>query len=153
MTETRRLVYASPTMTGTVGGASAIGEPRGSAPSDPGRAQRTPSTVSVLLPVYNSSQTLEPLMNRLHEGLPTCMSAYEVVLVKDGSRDASWEVVSALARKYPKCRDFSLIWNYGQHRGDCPVTEDICTRLIRLPFFTGLAAEEQSGVIAVITDS
>ena len=72
-------------------------------------------TVSVVIPVYNSSQTLEPLMDRLHEVLPTCTSAYEVVLVNDGSRDASWEVVSALARKYPKCRGFNLMRNYGQH--------------------------------------
>lgn len=34
----------------------------------------------------------------------------------------------------------------GSRPGDCPVTEDICGRLVRLPFYTGLTAVEQDEV-------
>jgi dTDP-4-amino-4,6-dideoxygalactose transaminase len=35
----------------------------------------------------------------------------------------------------------------GGRAGMCPVTEDISDRLVRLPFFTGLSAEQQARVI------
>ena len=38
----------------------------------------------------------------------------------------------------------------GYSPGDCPVTEDICDRLVRLPFFTGLSVEDQEDVIEAV---
>jgi dTDP-4-amino-4,6-dideoxygalactose transaminase len=37
---------------------------------------------------------------------------------------------------------------FGAKAGDCPVTEDISSRLVRLPFFNGLTEGEQGEVIA-----
>ncbi|MCK6580267.1 MAG: dTDP-4-amino-4,6-dideoxygalactose transaminase [Anaerolineae bacterium] len=37
---------------------------------------------------------------------------------------------------------------FGGQPGDCPVTEDLSDRLLRLPFYTNMTAEEQSEVIA-----
>ena len=39
---------------------------------------------------------------------------------------------------------------YGVRRGDCPVTEDVSDRLLRLPFFYDLLEEEQRTVIRTI---
>lgn len=39
---------------------------------------------------------------------------------------------------------------WGGRPGDCPVTEDISDRLVRLPFFTGMNDEEQSRVMEAI---
>jgi dTDP-4-amino-4,6-dideoxygalactose transaminase len=39
---------------------------------------------------------------------------------------------------------------YGGRRGDCPVTEDVSDRLLRLPFFYDLLEEEQRTVIRTI---
>jgi dTDP-4-amino-4,6-dideoxygalactose transaminase len=40
----------------------------------------------------------------------------------------------------------------GQHKpGDCPVTENISDRLVRLPFFNDLSAEQQSEIIDAVT--
>ena len=39
----------------------------------------------------------------------------EIILVNDGSRDASWETIAALAVKSPQVRGFNLMRNYGQH--------------------------------------
>lgn len=38
---------------------------------------------------------------------------------------------------------------FGGSKGDCPVTEDICDRLVRLPFYTGLGESKQKYVISV----
>jgi dTDP-4-amino-4,6-dideoxygalactose transaminase len=37
--------------------------------------------------------------------------------------------------------------SFGGRPGDCPVTEHISDRLLRLPFYNDLSADEQAGVI------
>jgi dTDP-4-amino-4,6-dideoxygalactose transaminase len=39
---------------------------------------------------------------------------------------------------------------FGGCQGDCPVTEDLADRLLRLPFFTGITNSEQSQVIDAV---
>ena len=39
---------------------------------------------------------------------------------------------------------------FGGRQGDCPVTEDLANRLLRLPFFTGMSSSEQSEVIEAV---
>lgn len=39
---------------------------------------------------------------------------------------------------------------FGGRKGDCPVTEDISDRLVRLPFYCGLNAKEQSDVVEAV---
>jgi dTDP-4-amino-4,6-dideoxygalactose transaminase len=39
---------------------------------------------------------------------------------------------------------------FGGRRGDCPVTEDLADRLLRLPFFTGMSSSEQRQVIDAV---
>ena len=41
---------------------------------------------------------------------------------------------------------------YGGAQGDCPITEDLADRLLRLPFFHALTVDEQDQVIAAILD-
>ena len=40
---------------------------------------------------------------------------------------------------------------FGGRQGDCPVTEDLSDRLLRLPFFTGMNSSEQSQVIEAVS--
>ncbi|MBL8055803.1 MAG: glycosyltransferase family 2 protein, partial [Anaerolineales bacterium] len=40
---------------------------------------------------------------------------FEVILVNDGSRDRSWDVIEALAAERPWLRGLNLMRNYGQH--------------------------------------
>jgi len=70
---------------------------------------------SVVIPVYFGEPTLEELINQLEQVLPTLFSNYEIILVNDGSRDASWEIISNLAKSQPYIRAFNLMRNYGQH--------------------------------------
>jgi len=39
---------------------------------------------------------------------------------------------------------------FGGREGDCPVTEDLADRLLRLPFFTGMSGSEQAQVIDAV---
>jgi dTDP-4-amino-4,6-dideoxygalactose transaminase len=39
---------------------------------------------------------------------------------------------------------------FGGCEGDCPVTEDLTNRLLRLPFFTGMSSSEQAQVIGAV---
>ncbi len=72
-------------------------------------------TLSIIIPVYNSENSLRPLMERLAPVLPTLASQYEVLLVNDGSRDQSWRVVTELSKQYPFIRAINMMRNYGQH--------------------------------------
>jgi glycosyltransferase involved in cell wall biosynthesis len=51
----------------------------------------------------------------LEEVLPRVATQYEVILVNDGSRDRSWEVISELSSRLPTVRGLNLMRNYGQH--------------------------------------
>jgi dTDP-4-amino-4,6-dideoxygalactose transaminase len=42
---------------------------------------------------------------------------------------------------------------WGGKAGDCPVTEDVSDRLVRLPFYTSMTEDEQGRVIEVVTRS
>ena len=39
---------------------------------------------------------------------------------------------------------------FGGKAGDCPVTEDVSDRLLRLPFYNDLTEDEQARVIAAL---
>jgi undecaprenyl-phosphate 4-deoxy-4-formamido-L-arabinose transferase len=72
--------------------------------------------LSVVVPVYNSAEILPELVARLAPVLDTVAPASEIVLVNDGSRDESWQVIGELARRYPRqVRGLDLMRNYGQH--------------------------------------
>lgn len=73
------------------------------------------SSISVVIPVYNSAATLEPLVERLQRVLGDRGAAWEILFVNDGSRDDSWNVVCRLAERYPHVTGINLMRNYGQH--------------------------------------
>ena len=73
------------------------------------------TSVSVVVPVYNSSATLPLLVQRLQAVLEQSVRDYEICLVNDSSQDNSWHHIVTLARQFPQVRGFDLMRNYGQH--------------------------------------
>lgn len=69
--------------------------------------------LSLLIPVYNNERTLRPLADRIVRSLEGV--SFEVVLVNDGSRDGSWEVLKALAADDVRFKIVSFSRNFGQH--------------------------------------
>src|SRR5438874_12572479 len=73
-------------------------------------------SVSVVIPVYNSQETLPRLAELLAETLNTRGSKFELIFVNDGSRNPqSWVTLSQLARSHSYVRAINLMRNYGQH--------------------------------------
>jgi glycosyltransferase involved in cell wall biosynthesis len=71
--------------------------------------------LSVVIPVYNSAPTLEKLLARLSQTLDPRIEHYEIILVDDGSKDDSWEVMQSLRKSHDKLVTVQLMRNYGQH--------------------------------------
>lgn len=72
-------------------------------------------SLTVIIPVYNSAAILPALIARLGPVLHALSRPFEVILVNDGSRDASWEVISRLEREHDWLRGIDLMRNFGQH--------------------------------------
>jgi glycosyltransferase involved in cell wall biosynthesis len=71
--------------------------------------------ISIVIPVYNGSETIPILIVRLETVLLQLAESFEVIFVNDGSPDKSWETIIKLAEKYPWVRGINLMRNYGQH--------------------------------------
>ena len=91
-------------------------------------------SLSIVIPVYNSQDSLPLLIRDLVSVLGDLTSNYEIILVNDGSKDQSWKVIEDLSAAHPQIRAFDLMRNYGQHnallcgiresRGEVIVTMD-----------------------------
>lgn len=88
--------------------------------------------VSIVIPVYYNEDNLRPLYDDLKKKVIDVIDYdYEIVMVNDGSGDASYEVMKELASKDPNIKIYSLSRNYGSHAavmcgfskctGDCAV--------------------------------
>jgi glycosyltransferase involved in cell wall biosynthesis len=67
----------------------------------------------VVVPVFESADSLRELVERTCRtlaGIP-----HEIILVNDGSRDSTWDVICALAEEFSCLRGIELARNYGQH--------------------------------------
>jgi glycosyltransferase involved in cell wall biosynthesis len=73
------------------------------------------ASLSIVIPVYNSEQSLPVLLARLNSLLGQLAHYYEVVLVNDASRDRSAQVLDDATSIYPWMRVIHLTRNFGQH--------------------------------------
>jgi undecaprenyl-phosphate 4-deoxy-4-formamido-L-arabinose transferase len=80
-----------------------------------GEVLKKTRTLSVVVPVYNSQQSLRMLIERLEPVLGSISSQYEVILVNDASRDGSWKVIQDVCNSRSWVRGIDLMRNYGQH--------------------------------------
>lgn len=73
------------------------------------------NSISVIIPIYNSEQSLPVLIERLSLVLANSCRPFEVILVNDGSSDGSWETIVSLSKRFPWLRGINLMRNFGQH--------------------------------------
>ena len=64
-------------------------------------APPTPPSLSIFFPAYNDSGTIGSLVIRALQVAETLTPDYEVIVVNDGSRDDTGEILDELARLYP----------------------------------------------------
>lgn len=74
------------------------------------------SLYSVVVPVYNSEHTLGELYTRLEKVFrETLKEDFELILVDDGSKDRSYEIMTELREKDHRVRIIQMARNFGQH--------------------------------------
>lgn len=76
--------------------------------------ERSVVNVSVVVPVFNSHDTLADLADEIARSLDGVVGEYEIVLVDDGSVDDSWQVIQRLGDQVPQVRGIRLARNYGE---------------------------------------
>jgi undecaprenyl-phosphate 4-deoxy-4-formamido-L-arabinose transferase len=67
--------------------------------------------ISIVIPVYYSEDCLNELATQVASSVSV---GYELILVDDGSRDNSWNVIKRLVKTDPNVRGIRLRRNYGQ---------------------------------------
>ena len=69
----------------------------------------------MVVPVYNGQATLTELVTRLGIVLAGISAPFEVLLINDGSKDRSWNVIRELSKNHDWVRGIDLTRNFGQH--------------------------------------
>jgi len=77
--------------------------------SDPGAA----SSISIFFPAYNDEATIGSLINVALAVLPTLTNDYEVIVIDDGSSDATPAVLREIARTEPRVKVIHHAVNQG----------------------------------------
>ncbi|HYT31462.1 MAG TPA: glycosyltransferase [Thermoanaerobaculia bacterium] len=90
--------------------------------------------VSVVVPVFNEAANLEEFLRRVTAVMDASGRPYEIILVDDGSRDRSLDILKAWAVRRPDVlRVLELSRNFGQHpailAGFRDVTGDVVVTL------------------------
>jgi len=70
--------------------------------------------ISVVIPVYNESESIPALLRQIDEALGPSGKRFEMIFVDDGSTDRSWSVIREQAKSTPKVIGLHLSRNYGQ---------------------------------------
>lgn len=70
--------------------------------------------LSVVIPIYNESENLEPLCREFLETLSAWGRPFEILLVDDGSQDGSFEILQRLQAADPRIRVIQFRRNFGQ---------------------------------------
>ena len=90
--------------------------------------------LSVVVPVYNERETLHELHRQVVAQMEALDHAFELILIDDGSRDGSTDIMRALSEQDPRVRGVRLSRNFGHEaaieaglreaRGDAAVIMD-----------------------------
>ncbi len=70
--------------------------------------------ISVVAPVYNGAETIVEFMRRTWESLSQMNKPFEILLVDDGSRDGSVEIIRSQMERYNDITLVKLTGNFGQ---------------------------------------
>lgn len=87
-------------------------------PSDDEPADPHRFTYSIVVPVFNSVEVVGTTIDRIIGVFEQAGLRYQLVLVNDGSKDGSWEVIAARAKVTPHLIALNLLRNYGQHHAN-----------------------------------
>ena len=82
--------------------------------------------ISIILPVYNEEENIQPIYERVTTVLQKLTKAYEIIFVNDGSRDRTAELLITLQKKDTYVRVLTFTRNFG-HQAAVTAGLDHCT--------------------------
>jgi glycosyltransferase involved in cell wall biosynthesis len=72
--------------------------------------------ISIVVPVFNEELNIHNFYGRMTKACEDRDYSIELILVNDGSRDNSWEVIQALASKDTRVKGINLSRNFGSYQ-------------------------------------
>lgn len=70
--------------------------------------------ISVVIPLFNEDESLPELTQWIQRVMDANSFSYEIILIDDGSKDRSWEVIEELAQSNPHLKGIRFRRNYGK---------------------------------------
>lgn len=90
--------------------------------------------ISVVIPLYNEEESLPELTDWIRRVMNANNFSYEIILVDDGSKDASWKIITDLKKSHDQISGIKFRRNYGKSaalnvgfaaaKGDVVITMD-----------------------------
>lgn len=70
--------------------------------------------ISVVIPLFNEEESLPELVGWIDRVMKEHEYSYEIVMIDDGSKDTSWQVIQALAEERAEIKGIRFQRNYGK---------------------------------------
>lgn len=70
--------------------------------------------ISIVIPLYNEEESLPELVAWIEKVMADNKFTYEVIMIDDGSRDNSWEIIRQLKQDNPHVKGIRFRRNYGK---------------------------------------
>ena len=70
--------------------------------------------LSVVIPLYNESESIEELNKWIINALNIESISFEIIYINDGSSDGSWDIIKSLANDSDKIKGISFSKNFGK---------------------------------------
>ena len=71
--------------------------------------------LSVIVPVFNSENTLDDLYHRLNNVLINITNNFEIIFINDASMDKSLDIINSLSKKDENIKYINLNKNFDKH--------------------------------------
>jgi glycosyltransferase involved in cell wall biosynthesis len=78
-----------------------------------------PELVSIVIPAFEEAEALPTCLAALRHALGQCGIAYELIVIDDGSSDATWSIICREAEASSSVRGFRLSRNFGKEAALC----------------------------------
>ena len=86
--------------------------------------------ISVVVPLFNEEESLPKLSEWIDRVMKEHSFSYEIVMVDDGSKDGSWEVIETLSKSNPHIKGIKFRRNYGKSAALNVGFEHVCGEVV-----------------------
>jgi len=110
---------------------------------------------SIVVPVYNSCESLEELFRRIEQTMMGLEKSFEVIFVDDDSADTSWSKLESIQKANPgRVTAIRLARNFGQHNATiCGIAQASGAYIITLDDDLQNPPEEMAKLISTMQNS